>query len=126
MSKSTPTESELGYCDIVESVEIGGDRVTVFRQQEEGSQTATIVIRGGTRNHMDDIERAVDDGISVIKGLIKDPRLVAGAGGCEVELSCQLQDIAEVMVVLNASSSRSLLANRGSVAVRHQGLRRGI
>jgi T-complex protein 1 subunit theta len=27
-----PTPEEMGYCDIVETVEIGGDRVTVFRQ----------------------------------------------------------------------------------------------
>ncbi len=27
-----PTAEEMGYCDIVETVEIGGDRVTVFRQ----------------------------------------------------------------------------------------------
>ncbi|CAG8758819.1 383_t:CDS:2, partial [Racocetra fulgida] len=27
-----PTPEEMGFCDIVETVEIGGDRVTVFRQ----------------------------------------------------------------------------------------------
>jgi T-complex protein 1 subunit theta len=27
-----PTAEEMGYCDVVETVEIGGDRVTVFRQ----------------------------------------------------------------------------------------------
>lgn len=27
-----PLPEEMGHCDIVETVEIGGDRVTVFRQ----------------------------------------------------------------------------------------------
>jgi T-complex protein 1 subunit theta len=29
-----PTAEEMGHCDVVETVEIGGDRVTVFRQGE--------------------------------------------------------------------------------------------
>ncbi|CAG8654059.1 3050_t:CDS:2, partial [Ambispora leptoticha] len=51
-----PTPEEMGHCDIVETVEIGGDRVTVFRQEDESSKTATIVVRGATQNHLDDIE----------------------------------------------------------------------
>jgi T-complex protein 1 subunit theta len=27
-----PMPEEMGYCDVVETIEIGGDRVTVFRQ----------------------------------------------------------------------------------------------
>ena len=32
------------------------------------SKIATIVIRGATENYMDDIERAIDDGVNVYKG----------------------------------------------------------
>ena len=32
---------------------------------------STIVIRGATDNYMDDIERAIDDGVNVFKGLCK-------------------------------------------------------
>ncbi|KAM0793383.1 hypothetical protein ACM66B_000837 [Microbotryomycetes sp. NB124-2] len=90
-----PTIDEMGQCDIVETVEIGGDRVTVFRQTEETTRTATVVVRGATTNQMDDVERAVDDGVNVVKGIIKDSRLVAGAGATELELAKRIAEYGE-------------------------------
>ena len=90
-----PTPDEMGRCDVVETVEIGGDRVTVFRQSEETTRTATVVVRGATTNQMDDIERAIDDGVNVVKGIIKDPRLVAGAGATELELAKRIAEFGE-------------------------------
>lgn len=94
-----PTPEEAGFVDIFETIEVGGDRVTVLRQlilgddgfdpttEGEKTRTATIVLRGATSNHLDDLERAIDDGVNVIKSLIKDPRLVPGAGSSELELA---------------------------------------
>ncbi|KAL9537266.1 T-complex protein 1 subunit theta [Mucor bainieri] len=98
----TPMAEEMGQCDIVETVEIGSDRVTVFRQEEsEKSRTTTIVIRGATQNHMDDIERAVDDGVNVIKAATRNPLLLAGAGAVEMELNKRLQIVASKTPGLN-------------------------
>jgi len=94
-----PTPEEAGQVDVFETIEIGGDRVTVLRQLVQGepgfdptiagekTRTATIVLRGATSNHLDDLERAIDDGVNVIKSLIKDPRMVPGAGASEMELA---------------------------------------
>ncbi|KAF8630756.1 hypothetical protein AX17_005351 [Amanita inopinata Kibby_2008] len=99
-----PTAEEAGFVDVFETTEIGGDRVTVLRQlapgeegydpttQAEKTRTATIVLRGATANHLDDLERAVDDGVNVIKSLMKDPRLVPGAGATELELSKRVDE----------------------------------
>ncbi|EHL00448.1 putative T-complex protein 1 subunit theta [Glarea lozoyensis 74030] len=81
-----PMPDEMGTIDVVETLEIGGDRVTVFRQENEVTKTATLVIRGATQNHLDDIERAVDDGVNVVKAITRDPRLVPGAGATELQL----------------------------------------
>ncbi|KAJ7576781.1 chaperonin Cpn60/TCP-1 family [Mycena floridula] len=98
-----PTPEEAGFVDVFETIEVGGDRVTVVRQltdgdegfdpttQGEKSRTATIVLRGATSNHLDDLERAVDDGVNVIKSLLKDPRLVPGAGASEIELARRVE-----------------------------------
>ena len=87
-----PTPDEMGWADVVETAEIGGDRVTVFRQVAgETPKTATVVLRGATANLLDDLERAVDDGVNVIKALLKDARLVPGAGATELELARRVE-----------------------------------
>lgn len=96
-----PTPEEAGFVDVFETTEVGGDRVTVLRQLQDGDEgydgqaaktrTATIVLRGATSNHLDDLERAVDDGVNVIKSLLKDARLVPGAGAAELELAKRVE-----------------------------------
>lgn len=91
-----PTLEEAGTIDVLETIEIGGDRVTVFRQEEgERTKTATIVLRGATANLLDDLERSLDDGINTVKILLRDGRLVPGAGASELELAKRVAEFGE-------------------------------
>jgi len=85
-----PTAEELGLADSVYVDELGDTEIVVFKVGDKESRVSTIVIRGSTDNYMDDIERAVDDGVNVFKGLCKDGRLVAGGGAMEIELARQV------------------------------------
>ncbi|KAK5174669.1 T-complex protein 1 subunit theta [Saxophila tyrrhenica] len=90
-----PMPDEMGSVDVVETLEIGGDRVTVFRQENEQTRTATLVLRGATQNHLEDVERAVDDGVNVFKAITRDPRLVPGAGATEMQLHERIAGLAD-------------------------------
>ncbi|SCU86726.1 LAME_0D07404g1_1 [Lachancea meyersii CBS 8951] len=93
-----PTPEEAGIVETVKTIEIGGDRVTVFRQeQDEITRTATIVLRGATQNNLDDIERAIDDGVSAVKGLMKPDggKLLPGAAATEIELVSRITQYGE-------------------------------
>ncbi|KAK2847608.1 hypothetical protein FQN49_005723 [Arthroderma sp. PD_2] len=92
-----PMPDEMGSVDIVETMEIGGDRVTIFRQEDAGSvsRTSTIILRGATQNYLEDVERAIDDGVNAIKAVAKDPRLVPGAGATEMQLIERLTQFAD-------------------------------
>ena len=83
----TPKPEEIGWADEVHFKEISSTKCIVFRRDQEENKMATIVLRGSTTNRLDDIERAIDDGVNSIKTLCRDPRLVPGAGATEINLA---------------------------------------
>eukprot|EP01016_Furgasonia_blochmanni_P039426 TRINITY_DN489_c0_g1_i1.p1 TRINITY_DN489_c0_g1~~TRINITY_DN489_c0_g1_i1.p1 ORF type:complete len:514 (-),score=227.56 TRINITY_DN489_c0_g1_i1:347-1888(-) len=86
-----PTAEEWGSCDEVVVEEIGSQKVTVFRRETEDCRLSTIVLRGSTNNLLDDLERAVDDGVNVFRNLLRDSRFVPGAGATEMTLATRLE-----------------------------------
>ena len=70
--------------------------MTVLEQLGDAqTKIATVVLRAATASLIDDLERAVDDGVNAVRMLCKDPRLLAGGGACEMELSKRLRDFCE-------------------------------
>ena len=91
----TPSPDELGYADEVHFKEISSQKCTVIVRDQEECRMATIVLRGSTTSLLDDVERAIDDGVNTIKTLTRDGRLVPGAGATEINLAKKIQDYAK-------------------------------
>ena len=90
-----PQDDELGYVSSLDVQEIGGHKCTVVRQKDAHSQIATIVLRGATENVIDDVERAVDDGVNAFRTACRDPRLLPAGGATELALSRKLREEAK-------------------------------
>lgn len=87
-----PNPDDLGHVDSVSVEEIGSVRVTVVRNEEGGNSVSTVVLRGSTDSILDDLERAVDDGVNTYKAMCRDSRIVPGAAATEIELARRLKE----------------------------------
>ncbi|KAF3442210.1 hypothetical protein FNV43_RR16126 [Rhamnella rubrinervis] len=89
---SQPNPDNLGYVDSVSVEEIGGVRVTVVNNEEGGNTVSTVLLRGSTDSILDDLERAVDDGVNTYKAMCRDSRIVPGAAATEIELAKRVKE----------------------------------
>ncbi|XP_057546035.1 T-complex protein 1 subunit theta [Amaranthus tricolor] len=89
---SQPNPDDLGYVDSIAVQEIGGTTVTVVRNEESGNSVTTVLLRGSTDSILDDLERAVDDGVNTYKAMCRDSRIVPGAAAAEIELARRLKE----------------------------------
>ena len=87
----------MGFASTVHIDELGDTAVVVFSLDGKESRISTIVVRGSTENYMDDIERAIDDGVNTFKGMTRDGRFVPGGGAAEVELAFQIAEFANTL-----------------------------
>jgi T-complex protein 1 subunit theta len=90
-----PTPEEMGYSTVTQKV-VGGRTVTVFENDVDGSsKIATLVLRASTSSVLNDLERAVEDGVHAVQMACKDGRVVYGGGACEMECAVQLDNLAD-------------------------------
>ena len=90
-----PTPEELGFADEVHFKEISSQWCTVFRRDMDENKMASIVLRGSTSAMLEDCERAIDNGVNSVKSLIRDPRMVPGAGATEMYIASEIQKFAK-------------------------------
>jgi len=90
-----PTPEELGRVARARVVEIAGRTCCVLDQDADTtSKIATVVLRAATTSLLDDLERAVDNGVYAVRAVAKDPRLVYGAGAFEAAMASKLRAFA--------------------------------
>jgi len=82
--------SELGDAETVEEIKHGNDSFTYVRGCKN-PKAVTILIHGGTEHVIDEIERAIKDGLGVVSSSLKTRMIVPGGGAIEVELAQRLR-----------------------------------
>ena len=79
-------EKSLGTCGLFEEKQIGAERFNIF-QECPSSKTATIILRGGAEQFIEEAERSINDAIMVVRRASKATSIVCGGGAIEMELS---------------------------------------
>jgi len=90
------TADDLGSAALVEERKVAGDEM-IFIEGCKDPKAVSLLVRGGTEHVVDEVERAVHDGISVVSAAIEDGKIVAGGGAPETEVARQLREYAETV-----------------------------
>ncbi|MCW4037925.1 MAG: thermosome subunit beta [Candidatus Bathyarchaeota archaeon] len=87
------TAKDLGEARLVEERKIGDDKM-VFIEECKSPKAVSILIRAGLERLIDEVERALNDALSVMVDIVKQNKIVAGGGAIEAELSKRIRDYA--------------------------------
>jgi thermosome len=90
------TPEDLGYASLVEERKIGDDKMT-FVEGCKHPRAVTILIRGGTERIVDEAERSIHDALCVVRDVVEEPKVLAGGGAPELEVSRMLRKYAETL-----------------------------
>ncbi len=85
---------ELGNADLVEEVRHGEDVLTYVRGCEN-PKALTILIHGGTEHVIEEVKRAVRDGLGDVACVIESGLVVPGGGAIEIELAKKLREFSQ-------------------------------
>ena len=88
------TPFEIGESEIVEQIKTGEDKMTYIRGCKN-PKALTILIHGGTEHVLDEVERAVMDGLGDVACALKYGLIVPGGGAIEIELARRLRNFGQ-------------------------------
>ncbi len=84
---------DLGQAGLVEERKIGEDKM-VFVEECKDPRSLAILIRAGLERMVDEAERAMIDGLSVVSDVIEYNKIVAGGGAIEAKIAKELRGYA--------------------------------
>jgi chaperonin GroEL (HSP60 family) len=79
-------KDDLGACGLVEERKVGNDKM-IFVEECKDPQAVAIFVRAGLERMLDEAERALNDALYVISDVAEKPKMVAGGGSVEMEIS---------------------------------------
>jgi chaperonin GroEL (HSP60 family) len=96
-------KNDLGNAGFVEERKVGNEEMT-FVKKCKHAKSVTLLLRGGTEQVTEETKRAMEDAIGDIAASLREGKVVAGAGGSEIELARNIRHFA------NSLSGREQLA----------------
>jgi thermosome len=87
------SQNDLGHAGLVEERKVGEDKM-LFVEKCKDPHSVAILIRAGLERMVDEAERAMTDGLSVVSDVIENNKIVAGGGAVEVEVAKALRSYA--------------------------------
>ncbi len=74
--------TDIVYCHI----QVGAERYNLFTGCPK-AKTATMVLRGGSEQFIDEAERSLHDAIMIVRRAMKNASVVPGGGAIDMEIS---------------------------------------
>ena len=87
------TKKDLGSAATVYEKKIGDDEMT-FVTGCKNPKAVSILIRGGTEHVVDELERSLEDAVSVVGVAIEDGKMITGGGSTATEVALGLREYA--------------------------------
>jgi len=84
-------ESDLGTeCGLFEMRKIGEEYFAFF-EKCENPKACTVLLRGGSKDVLNEIERNLQDAMQVVRNVVYEPKLLPGGGATEMAVSMGLR-----------------------------------
>merc|ERR1712054_244553 len=91
-----PEETKLGFCQKIEEIMIGEDKVIKFSGCSQG-EACTIVLRGASTHILDEAERSLHDALAVLYQTVQETRVVYGGGSMEMAMAAHILETAKTV-----------------------------
>jgi len=90
------SKDDLGHAKLVYEKKIGDDQMT-FVTGAKDPLAVSILIRGGTEHVVDEVERSLEDALSVVACAVEDGKVITGGGASATEIAQGLRDYASTV-----------------------------
>ncbi len=87
------SSDSLGKAGVVEQTKMAGDDF-IFVRECVNPKVATIILRGGTEHVIDELERAIKDGLGSLSSALEMKKIVTGGGAVEIAAAEELRKFA--------------------------------
>ncbi len=82
---------DLGKAKLIEQRDVADDKM-LFIEGTPKSSVVTLLVRGGTDHIVDEVDRALNDALYVVRDVVIHPSVTYGGGALAAEISKQLRD----------------------------------